>query len=48
MVDFVRRTEKIEFSCDFFILNESLLVGSSAQVIVKPKLSINGRKTSIT
>jgi hypothetical protein len=47
MNEFVRRTENIEFSCDFYILNESLLVGSSAQVIVKPKLNINGRKTQI-
>jgi hypothetical protein len=47
MIDFQRKTENIEFSCDFYILHESLIVGQTAKVIVKPSLNINGRKTTV-
>ena len=44
---FVRRTETFEFSATSYLNSESLLVGQEAKILIRSKLTINGRKTSL-
>ena len=41
--EFTRKTEKYGFTASFFLNDESVLVGSSTQIVVKPHLTINDR-----
>ena len=48
LTEFDRKTENYDSFKVFYHLNfESMLVGSQAQILVKPILNINGRKTSV-
>ena len=45
--EFTRKTESYEFEAMFYLNTESILVGSSTNIVIKPKLSINGRKADV-
>jgi hypothetical protein len=48
LTEFDRKTENYDSFKVFYHLNfESMLVGSQAQILVRPILNINGRKTSV-
>jgi len=47
MGDFPRKTEEYSFDCTFFLNGEQILVGNSAQIIIRPQLLINGRQASL-
>lgn len=40
---FVRKTENFQFAAKFYLNQESMLVGSSTSIVIRPKLLINGR-----
>jgi hypothetical protein len=48
MGEFMRKTEEYSFDCTFFLNGEQILIGNSAQIVVRPQLLINGRHTSLT
>ena len=48
MGEFTRKTEVYNFDCTFFLNGEQILVGNSAQIVIRPKLLINGRQTSLS
>lgn len=43
---FQRNTEEYSFECFFHLNSESILVGQEAQLVIRPKLLINGRNAS--
>jgi len=45
--DFHRETEKFEFGAAFYMNQESMLVGSSTSILIRPKLLINGNKANL-
>lgn len=47
MGEFTRKTEEYQFDCTFFLNGEQILVGNSAQIVIRPRLTINGRKASL-
>ena len=47
MGEFMRRTEQYSFDCTFFLNGEQILVGNSAQIVIRPQLLINGRQASL-
>ena len=44
---FTRKTEKYNFTASFFLSDESVLVGSSTQIVIKPHLTINDRPADV-
>jgi hypothetical protein len=40
-------TEKYELDLYYHINSESILVGQEAHILVRPSLTINGRKTNV-
>ena len=45
--EFERKTEVYQLSAFFHLNSESLLVGQEAHILIRPKLTINGRKASL-
>ena len=45
--DFMRKAETYNLEFFYHINSESFLVGQEAQVMVRPMLTVNGRKTSV-
>ncbi len=41
--EFVRKTEKYDFNAQIYLNAESVIVGSSTTIVIKPSLTINGR-----
>jgi hypothetical protein len=46
--DFERKTEKYSFSAKMSLNHESLLIGASTSLVVRPALYINGRAAKIS
>ena len=46
--DFTRKTESYQFDASFFVDGEQLIMGNNAQVIISPRLMINGRHANIS
>ena len=46
--EFTRKTEKYGFDASFFLNKESVLVGSSTQIVIKPHLTINDRPADVS
>lgn len=46
--DFTQKTESYSFSAQFYLHQESVLVGASTNVIVRAQLMINGRKAALS
>ena len=44
--EFTRKTEEYSFQAYFHLNSEQMLVGQEAQILVRPRLNINGRKAS--
>ena len=47
LTDFTRKTEKYDFYANIFMNDQSAMLGSSAQVLVRPKLTIHGQKVDL-
>lgn len=45
--EFLRKTESYSFDAEFFLNAESLLVGASASIVIKPHLMINDRPANL-
>jgi hypothetical protein len=43
----MNNTEKYEFDLFYHLNSESILVGQEAHILIRPCLTINGRKTSV-
>lgn len=48
LVDFVRVDERYEFRCGFYLLPESVILGKTAKIIIRPHLTINKKTTSLS
>lgn len=46
--EFTRKCEDYSFECQFYLNEESVLVGSTASVLINPMLKINGRRAQLT
>jgi len=45
--EFLRKSEDYSFEAAIHLVSESVLVGSEAQILIRPKLTINGKKASV-
>ena len=46
--EFTRKSESYDFSCEFYLNEESVLVGSTASILINPTLKIHGRSASLS
>jgi hypothetical protein len=46
--DFTQKTESYSFSAQFYLHQESILVGASTNIIIRAQLLINGRRTTLS
>lgn len=47
LTHFTLKSERYDLRASFFINHESLLVGNQTKVLIRPNLTINGRKASM-
>lgn len=46
--EFMRKQESYDLKCQFFLNEESVLVGSTVTILMTPMLQINGRKAELS
>ena len=46
--EFTHKSEDYDFQCQFYLNEESVLVGSTAQILISPFLTINQRRANLS